>query len=72
MNSDPQLIYKLDVSIGIIKICLIIEDRRPDVSSDSQEIRDLGYKYKTILDIKWLWRHYSFIFHSIRQPFIEQ
>jgi hypothetical protein len=57
---------------GIFSFVLVIEDRRPDLDSeiDRDKIRELGYKYKHIVDIKLLWFSFYAIFRTIYPTYI--
>lgn len=58
---------------GIFSFTLVIEDRRPDLDPEinKEDIRQLGYKYKHIIDIKFLRYSFYAIFRTINSSYIK-
>ena len=53
----------------ILKFHYIVEDRRPDLTSE-QAAGEIGYKYKTMITFKFLWYSKIIIVRSLNKPYI--
>ena len=61
--------------LGLFKFYHLVEDRRPDLCAyhvdDYAKIKELGYKYKHIFDIQFLWFfNYHVIIKSVNPGII--
>jgi hypothetical protein len=61
----PVVRREVNINLLIASFTYIMEDRRPDISSDSEDVKTLGYKYKHQFKIRMLFSKYSFVIHSI-------
>ena len=72
INYFPQTVFEKYISLlfGLIYFQIVVEDRRPDLDSkkDSDKIKELGYKYKSQIRLKFFQFERSILFRSIHKP----
>lgn len=69
-SSEPVVIQEDSFSIPLIfKLNYIIEDRRPDLTEEEAQ-KTLGYKFKTIITIKFIGYKKSFTIRSTHLPLV--
>jgi hypothetical protein len=68
-DSLPKTLYEKQFNLlGLIKFQYVLEDRRPDLNEDSEEIKQMGYKYKTQIIWKFFRLKRNLVFRTIYKP----
>lgn len=61
----PIIVYEKVLGVPkLFRFWMLIEDRRPDLTSEEAKTR-LGYKYKTQIKIDFMFTTYSYIFRHL-------